>query len=157
MWTVRPWSAGAARDVRRPAGLPRVGAERARTTSRAGQRSGRPWGSMIRPRAAPLSQRERNAGPARWQHRDGRHTGSTRELPASRTAAPAGLPASLLQETPQLTRAGRVAQLAERFHFDLADPLAGDVELLADLLERPSAAVNQPVAELEDPPLTSVQ
>ena len=63
----------------------------------------------------------------------------------------------LLQEVLQLARAGWVAQLAERLGLDLADPLAGDVELPADLLERPGAAVLEPVAELKDPPLTSVQ
>jgi hypothetical protein len=44
-------------------------------------------------------------------------------------------------------------QLAERFRRDLADLLTGHVELLADLLQRPGAAVLQPEAELEDPAL----
>ena len=69
----------------------------------------------------------------------------------ARPAAAPGLPALLLQVVLQLARAGRVAQLPECLRLDLADPLAGDVELLADLLQRPRAAVLQPEAELEHP------
>jgi hypothetical protein len=46
-----------------------------------------------------------------------------------------------------------VAELAQRLRLDLADPLAGHVELLADLLERPRPAVLEAEPELEDPPL----
>ena len=46
-------------------------------------------------------------------------------------------PGSLqVEETPELLRAGRVAQLAQRLGFYLPDSLARDVELLADLFER---------------------
>ena len=44
-----------------------------------------------------------------------------------------------------------MAQFVERLALDLADPLAGHVEFLADLLERPGAAE----AELEDPALSA--
>jgi hypothetical protein len=37
-----------------------------------------------------------------------------------------------------------VAQLAQGLRLDLADPLAGDVELATDLLERPRPAVLEP-------------
>jgi hypothetical protein len=37
----------------------------------------------------------------------------------------------VVQKALQLVRARRLAQLAHRFRFDLADPLARDVELLA--------------------------
>src|SRR3546814_2831909 len=40
-----------------------------------------------------------------------------------------------VEETAQLLRAARVAQLSQRLGLYLADPLAGDVELLADFLE----------------------
>src|SRR3546814_9977323 len=40
-----------------------------------------------------------------------------------------------VEETAQLLRAARVAQLSQRIGLYLADPLAGDVELLADFLE----------------------
>src|SRR5215218_9169588 len=41
----------------------------------------------------------------------------------------------------QLLAAQRVAQLGQRLRLDLADALAGDAELLADLLERAGLAV----------------
>src|SRR6185312_4185611 len=40
------------------------------------------------------------------------------------------------QEAAQLLAAARVAQLAQRLRLDLADALARDIELLADLFER---------------------
>src|SRR3546814_7444879 len=40
-----------------------------------------------------------------------------------------------VEETAQLLRAARVAHLSQRLGLYLADPLAGDVELLADFLE----------------------
>src|SRR5206468_3198429 len=51
----------------------------------------------------------------------------------------------------------RVAELAECLCLDLADPLAGDVELAADLLEGARSAVLQPEPELEHPPLATRQ
>jgi hypothetical protein len=36
-----------------------------------------------------------------------------------------------------------MAELPERLRLDLADPLAGDLELIADLLQRPGTAVLQ--------------
>src|SRR6478672_13441937 len=44
-------------------------------------------------------------------------------------------PGSIVQEAPQLPAAARVLELAQRLRLDLADALAGDGELLADLLE----------------------
>ena len=49
----------------------------------------------------------------------------------------------------ELAAPARVAQLAQRLRLDLADPLAGHVELPADLLEGPRPAVFQPEPELE--------
>src|SRR5438874_2305454 len=59
----------------------------------------------------------------------------------------------LLQVVLELAASGWVAQLAQRLGLDLADALTGDVEFLADLLERPGAAVFKPEPELEHPPL----
>ena len=42
----------------------------------------------------------------------------------------------IVQETPQLPRPRRVLQLPQRLGLDLADALAGDRELLADLFQR---------------------
>src|SRR5439155_6093005 len=74
-------------------------------------------------------------------------------------AAPACGPARrrLLQVVLELPRPRRVAQLAQRLGLDLADPLARDVELLADLLQRPGATVLQPEPQLKDPPLAARQ
>src|SRR5947207_1341314 len=44
----------------------------------------------------------------------------------------------------------RVAQLAKCDRLDLADALAGDAELDADLFERAVAAIFQPIAQLND-------
>src|SRR5450759_5096726 len=66
-----------------------------------------------------------------------------------------GPAASLLEVVPQLAGAARVAQLSECRSLDLADPLARQVELLANLLERPGAAVLQPESELEHSALTA--
>ena len=63
----------------------------------------------------------------------------------------------LLQVVLELPRPGRVAQLAQRLRLDLADPFAGDVELLADLFEGPRPAVLQPETKLEHAPLTPGQ
>src|SRR6478735_2888992 len=57
----------------------------------------------------------------------------------------------------ELAASGRVAQLAQRLGLDLADPLAGDVELLADLLEGPGTPVLEAEAELEHAPLATGQ
>ena len=46
----------------------------------------------------------------------------------------------LVQEILELLAAAGVAQLAQRLGLDLADALARDVELLADLLERAGTA-----------------
>src|SRR5690606_40300566 len=40
-----------------------------------------------------------------------------------------------VEEAPQLLRAARMAQLAQRLGLDLADALAGDVKLLAHLFQ----------------------
>ena len=61
----------------------------------------------------------------------------------------------LLEVVLELPAPGRVAELAERLRLDLADALAGHVELLADFLERPGPAVLQPEPELEHAPLAA--
>src|SRR4051812_3695235 len=53
--------------------------------------------------------------------------------------------------------ARRVAQLAHRPGFDLADPLTGQVEVLADLFQRARLAAVEAEAELQDLPLTLVE
>src|SRR3989304_3585415 len=72
--------------------------------------------------------------------------------------------APLLQVILELPRAAGVAELAQRFRLDLADPLACDVELLAHLLEGPRPPplpegprppVLQPEAELKHAPFAS--
>src|SRR5690349_3974124 len=50
-----------------------------------------------------------------------------------------------------------MAQLAERLRLDLADPLAGHVELLAHLLEGPGTPVLEAEAQLEHAPLAARQ
>ena len=47
-----------------------------------------------------------------------------------------------VQEVAQLLAAAGVAQLAQGLGLDLADALTRDVELLADLLKRAGAAVD---------------
>src|SRR6266545_4469375 len=54
-----------------------------------------------------------------------------------------------LQEAPELLGAGRVTELAQRLGLDLPDALAGDGEVLADLLERVLAAVGQAEAQAQ--------
>src|SRR5260370_15646085 len=54
-----------------------------------------------------------------------------------------------LQEAPELLRAGRVPELAQRLGLDLADALAGDREVLADLLEGVLAAVGEAEPEAQ--------
>src|SRR6478609_8498124 len=64
---------------------------------------------------------------------------------------------ALLQIVLQLAAPARVAELAERLRLDLANALAGHVELLAHFLERPRPAVLQPEPELEHAPLATGQ
>src|SRR6478752_7158709 len=52
-----------------------------------------------------------------------------------------------IEEAVQLADTRRVAHLAERFGLDLTDALAGDLELLADLLERAAVAVHEAEAQ----------
>ena len=63
----------------------------------------------------------------------------------------------LLQVVLELAAAGGVAKLAQRLGLDLADALAGDVELLAHLLQRAGAPVLQAEAQLQHAPLTPGQ
>src|SRR5688500_18522749 len=55
----------------------------------------------------------------------------------------------LLQVVLELLGAAGVAELAQGFRLDLADALAGDAELVADLFEGTLAAVVEAEAELE--------
>ena len=59
-----------------------------------------------------------------------------------------------VQEVLELLAAAGVTELAQRLGFDLADALARDVELLADLFERAGTAVLDAEAQLQDLPLT---
>ena len=63
----------------------------------------------------------------------------------------------LLQVVLELAAAGRVAELAESLGLDLADPLAGDVELLAHFLQGAGPTVLQSEPELQHPPLATGQ
>src|ERR687888_1767949 len=54
---------------------------------------------------------------------------------------------SRLEEAPELLRARRVPELAERLGLDLSDALAGDREILPDLLEGVLATVGEAEAE----------
>ena len=62
-----------------------------------------------------------------------------------------------IQEIAQLFAAAGVAELAQRLGFDLADTLTGDIELLADLLQRAGAAVLKAEAQAQDLLLTRGQ
>src|ERR1035441_3173460 len=54
------------------------------------------------------------------------------------------------EEALEFAPAGRVAQFAQGLGLDLADAFAGDLVLLADLLQRARIAVIQAIAELQD-------
>src|SRR3954451_21525543 len=56
----------------------------------------------------------------------------------------------LFEVVAELLRARRVAQLRQRLGLDLADPLAGETELLADLVERARLAVGETEAQSDD-------
>src|SRR5262245_51462002 len=60
-------------------------------------------------------------------------------------------------ELPELAAPRGMAQLAQRVRLDLADALAGQAELLADLLQRPWPAVVEAEAEPEHPLLTPLE
>src|SRR5918992_1933368 len=69
----------------------------------------------------------------------------------TRTGRPLQLTLALLFEVvAELLAAGGVAQLGEGLGLDLADALAGDPELAADLLEGAGVAVGEAEAELDD-------
>src|SRR6187200_2658566 len=68
-----------------------------------------------------------------------------------------GLSSRLLEIVLELAAPAGVSQLAKCFRFDLADALAGDVELLADLLEGAGAPVLEAEPELEHSPLAAGQ
>src|SRR5437870_12120686 len=51
------------------------------------------------------------------------------------------------EEAPELLRARRVPELSQRLGLDLSDALAGDREVLPDLLQRVLAAVGEAEAE----------
>ena len=55
-----------------------------------------------------------------------------------------------VQEVLELLAAAGVTELAQRLSFNLADALARDVELLADLFERAGTAVLDAEAQLQD-------
>ena len=54
-----------------------------------------------------------------------------------------------LEKALELADAGGVAHFAEGLGFDLADALAGDLELLADFLEGAGVAVAEAETQLE--------
>src|SRR4051794_23570646 len=55
-----------------------------------------------------------------------------------------GARSGLVEVAPELAAAGRVTELAQRQSLELADPLAGHAELLADFLERAGPTVDEP-------------
>ena len=55
-----------------------------------------------------------------------------------------------IEEALQVPDSRRVTQFAQSFGFNLADPLAGHIIHLADLLQRPLVPVNQAEAHFED-------
>src|ERR1700735_2899832 len=57
---------------------------------------------------------------------------------------------SALDERLQLLRTRRMAKLPQRLRLDLADALAGDLEVLPDLFERVIALLADPEAHPED-------
>src|SRR5687768_8022372 len=67
---------------------------------------------------------------------------------------PARARALRLEVIAQLLGPAAVAQLAQRLALDLADALARDVELAPDFFQRAAAAVLQPEAQLQHPPLS---
>ena len=104
------------------------------------------WGEN-RSRDPPLGAHEAVARPSRNQNA-GRF----------RMRAPGGESRDLLRDVlPELAAARRVAELAQRVRLDLPDPLAGQAELVADLLERPRPAVVEAEAEPEDALLAAVE
>src|SRR5688572_3829294 len=56
----------------------------------------------------------------------------------------------LLQVVPKLLRPRGVTELGEGLRLDLPDPLPGDPELPADLLEGPGMAIHEAEPELDD-------
>ena len=58
---------------------------------------------------------------------------------------------SFVQIIPQQLCAAGVAQLAQRLCFDLAHPLPGHVELLAQFFQRAGTAILQTKAQSDDP------
>src|SRR5215470_18979560 len=66
-------------------------------------------------------------------------------LPAGERATEPGegAPSSRFEEAPQLLGPRGMPELAQGFGLDLADALAGDREVLADLLQRVLAAVGE--------------
>ena len=63
----------------------------------------------------------------------------------------------LIQIIAQFFAAGRMTELPEGFCLDLADPFTGDVEFLADFLQRPLVSVVQAEAQAEHLFLTGRQ
>ena len=70
--------------------------------------------------------------------------------PARVASAREGLRGSVLDQGVDVGRVGGVTQLRHRLGFDLADALAGQVELLADLFERPRLAAVEAEAQRDD-------
>ena len=103
------------------------------------------------PSRAPSAQSVGDDAHPRGGHRPGdrRSPGGSRTLRTASgradDAAGAGpsQSRSLVQVVAQLLRPARVPQLGQRLGLDLPDPLAGDAELLADLLERARVAVGR--------------
>src|SRR4051794_21000593 len=92
---------------------------------------------------AHVGKRER-----RWAHQDlnlepadYEPAALTIELWARESIADCALARSAFQERAQFARPRRMAQLAQRLRFDLANPFARDREALTDFLERVLAAV----------------
>ena len=102
--------------------------------------------------AAPPRRRHRRVPPLRRRGARGSRAATAEEVRTTTTAGPARpsrRPRELRREP------GEVAQRLEalqRLALELTDPLAREIELVPDRLERPGLAL-EPEAELEDPPL----
>ena len=85
------------------------------------------------------------------------HGADPRRVPQAWLTQRLGAGGSDGEEVPGAGVRGRVAKLGHRPRLDLTDALPGQVEVLADLLERPGLTSVQPEAQAQDLALTLVE